>query len=416
MDKVSLIALGRQHLAAAHNASSGRSAHTVCGGHQHALRQTLIALTANTSLDDHESPGEATLQVLYGRVRLTSPDTSWDGRPGDHLVIPGVTEDRTVVGDVLLGIGARTVKEAVRWAASARAVVVLIRDGDDDTTFCGADEGVAVTVVDPAVTWSELAAIIYGLMMEGRETESGRGPTDLSALADSLAEAIGGAVIIEDRLSRVLAYSRRHQNADPARVATILERQAPEQMRAFFDARGVYTHLAASDEPMFVDQDSDHGMIGRMVVAVRSGRELMGSGMGGVSGAVRWGRAHRIRRRRPHRGPAPVALPCQRRPGTPGRIRTGDSAAGGHRGCGHRGQPTRPPHTPLRVIAVQAFTGAERDASLLLAFERATTGFGWSRPGRSAVAGNSVYTLLPGKPTATARKWSPVCKRRCLNA
>jgi len=63
------------------------------------------------------------------------------------------------------------------------------------------------------------------------------------------------------------------------------------------------------------------------------------------------------------------------------------------------------PHTLLRVIAVQAFIGTERDASLLLAFERATTGFGWSRPGRSALAGNTVYTLLPGEPSATARKW-----------
>ena len=58
------------------------------------------------------------------------------------------------------------------------------------------------------------------------------------------------------------------------------------------------------------------------------------------------------------------------------------------------------PHSLLRVIAVQAFIGTERDASLLLAFERATTGFGWSRPGRSALAGNTVYTLLPGEPSA----------------
>ena len=69
MDKVSLTALGRQHLAAAHDAHSGRSAHTVYGGHQHTLRHTLIALTAGTRLDDHESLGEATLQVLRGRVR-----------------------------------------------------------------------------------------------------------------------------------------------------------------------------------------------------------------------------------------------------------------------------------------------------------------------------------------------------------
>jgi hypothetical protein len=43
------------------------------------------------------------------------------------------------------------------------AVVVLVRGDDDDTAFGGANEGVAVMVVDPAVSWSELAAVIYGL-------------------------------------------------------------------------------------------------------------------------------------------------------------------------------------------------------------------------------------------------------------
>lgn len=88
MDKVSLTVLSRQQLAAAHDSPSGRSAHTVYGGHQHTLRQTVIALTAGTRLDDHDSPGEATLQVLHGRVQLTSANTRWDGRLGDHLVIP----------------------------------------------------------------------------------------------------------------------------------------------------------------------------------------------------------------------------------------------------------------------------------------------------------------------------------------
>jgi quercetin dioxygenase-like cupin family protein len=98
MDKVSLTVLARRHLAVAHDAHSG-STHTVYGGHQHTLRQTLIALTAGSSLDDHESPGEATLQVLHGRVRLTSPDTSWDGRPGDHLVIPATRHGLLAVDD-----------------------------------------------------------------------------------------------------------------------------------------------------------------------------------------------------------------------------------------------------------------------------------------------------------------------------
>ena len=74
VEKTSLTALVRQHLALAAAASSGRSAHTVYGGHEHTLRQTMIALAAGRALDDHENPGEATLQVLHGRVRLTTAD------------------------------------------------------------------------------------------------------------------------------------------------------------------------------------------------------------------------------------------------------------------------------------------------------------------------------------------------------
>jgi hypothetical protein len=322
------------------------------------------------------------------------------------VIMHELVEDRTVVGDVLLGIGARSVKLAVRWAASARAVVVLIRGGDDDdTAFSGAAEGVAVMVVDPAMSWSELAAVIYGLVLEGRETESGRGPTDLFALTDSLAEAIGGAVIIEDRLSRVLAYSKLHQHADPARVATILERQAPEQMRAFFDARGVYTHLAASDEPLFVTQDTEHGMTGRMVVAVRSGRELMGSVWvactAPLEGAALTALADGARTVALHLLRSRASADLERQVETELVIRLLEGTADAATAASRLGLP----HSLLRVIAVQAFLGAERDAALLVAFERATTGFGWSRPGRSALAGNTVYTLLPGEEAETARRW-----------
>ena len=43
MEKISLTALAREHLETARATTSGRSAHTVYGGHEHSLRQTLIA-------------------------------------------------------------------------------------------------------------------------------------------------------------------------------------------------------------------------------------------------------------------------------------------------------------------------------------------------------------------------------------
>jgi quercetin dioxygenase-like cupin family protein len=39
-------------------------------------------------LSEHENPGEATVYVLSGRVRLTADGQSWDGRTGDLVVVP----------------------------------------------------------------------------------------------------------------------------------------------------------------------------------------------------------------------------------------------------------------------------------------------------------------------------------------
>lgn len=68
--------------------SAHRAALTLCGGSGTVLRQTAIALLADSTLSDHENPGEATLQVLVGRVRLTWSDGSVDLDTGGHVVIP----------------------------------------------------------------------------------------------------------------------------------------------------------------------------------------------------------------------------------------------------------------------------------------------------------------------------------------
>jgi quercetin dioxygenase-like cupin family protein len=86
--KMSLDALAREHVARAGADTTGRSSETVFGGHERTLRQTLIALKAGQSMSEHENPGEATLFVLKGRMRLIGEDTSWDGRTGDLLIVP----------------------------------------------------------------------------------------------------------------------------------------------------------------------------------------------------------------------------------------------------------------------------------------------------------------------------------------
>lgn len=88
MKKFSLTAIARTQMQTAATVSSGRAASTVFGGHEHTLRQTVIGLAAGTELKEHINPGEATVMVLSGRIRLNSGGESWEARTGDLLAMP----------------------------------------------------------------------------------------------------------------------------------------------------------------------------------------------------------------------------------------------------------------------------------------------------------------------------------------
>ena len=102
MESHSLTVLATELLSAAKTASNGRGARTIYGGRDHALRQTLMALTAGRGLAEHQSPGEATLQVLVGRVRLTAGCDSWEGSAGDYVHIPPDRHSLDAIDDAVI--------------------------------------------------------------------------------------------------------------------------------------------------------------------------------------------------------------------------------------------------------------------------------------------------------------------------
>jgi quercetin dioxygenase-like cupin family protein len=109
MQKLSLDALAREQLDAARRSPAGRAAHTAVGGHEHVMRQTVIALLSGRTLAEHVNPGEATVQVLLGRVRLVSGDEAWEGRHGDLLIVPPAPHSLEALEDaaVLLSVAKR---------------------------------------------------------------------------------------------------------------------------------------------------------------------------------------------------------------------------------------------------------------------------------------------------------------------
>ncbi|MER7132935.1 PucR family transcriptional regulator [Streptosporangium saharense] len=325
------------------------------------------------------------------------------------VVVHDPTDTRPATGDVFLSVGVDSAAEGIRLARAARAVAMLVRASPplDEVVLAEAVEaGIAVLLVEPEVSWSQLSGVVYGLVLEGRETDAGRGPTDLFAFADTLAAELGSAVTIEDQMSRVLAYSGSQQTADPARLETILGRRVPEAVRRLFEDKGVFAHLATSDEPLFVGPSPEQRIRGRMVVAVRAGRELLGSiwvecerpladrRRTVLADGARAVALHLLRSR--------VSADLERQVESDLVIRLLEGTADAHAVITRLGLP----RGRFRVIALQAHIAEERHAAVLLAFERATTGFGWSRPGRSTLFGNTLYTLLPcGNDVTPALDW-----------
>jgi quercetin dioxygenase-like cupin family protein len=80
-------------------AGGGHTAETVVGGHELALRQTMVAMVEGSALGEHESPEQATVYVLRGRVRMRAGGDTWEGRSGDLLVVPKMRHDLEALED-----------------------------------------------------------------------------------------------------------------------------------------------------------------------------------------------------------------------------------------------------------------------------------------------------------------------------
>lgn len=99
METISLSELADELMMLARAASNKRFARTIFGGRDRALRQTVIAMCGGARMAEHKNPGEATLQLLSGRIEMRGLTRSWKLTPGDIVGIPDELHSVEVLED-----------------------------------------------------------------------------------------------------------------------------------------------------------------------------------------------------------------------------------------------------------------------------------------------------------------------------
>ncbi|MBW5484390.1 cupin [Streptomyces bambusae] len=95
-----LNALADEHLALAREHPHGRSAHLVL--RDQPLRQSVIALVAGTTLDEHLTPPAASLQVMRGTVRVVAASGEIELGPGTLHLLPPDPHSLTALTDAVV--------------------------------------------------------------------------------------------------------------------------------------------------------------------------------------------------------------------------------------------------------------------------------------------------------------------------
>jgi hypothetical protein len=83
-----LAAIADDLLGRATAAPAGRAALTLVTGAGAPLKQTMLALRSGEQMAEYDAPGAATLQVVRGRVRLSTDGERWELGQGDHAAQP----------------------------------------------------------------------------------------------------------------------------------------------------------------------------------------------------------------------------------------------------------------------------------------------------------------------------------------
>jgi hypothetical protein len=209
---------------------------------------------------------------------------------GGIVIHDPVDEEQLPPHALVLGVGLTTPEQIAAvlrelGAQKASGLVVRAPVPIDPVLRAALDEtGVALLGLTRGASWTQVAAMLRSMLAEGdvrvaeAETLGGLPAGDLFALANAVAALIDAPVTIEDRNSRVLAFSGRQDEADPSRIETVIGRRVPDRYARILNERGAFGDLYRSDAPIYIEAPPDDRFsLDRVAIAVRAGDEILGS-------------------------------------------------------------------------------------------------------------------------------------------
>jgi hypothetical protein len=244
---------------------------------------------ARQSSDAAVGPPQATLRTIISAVDVI--DLVCSPRGDDVPVAGTVIHDPAAPpplnpGCVVFGVGApgRSAEaiDLIGRAGAAQAAAVALKFSAAPTTKlrkAAETAGVAVLALPAEITWSQAYSLVRTAVVSATEVHTADEDVplgDLFALASAIAAMVGGAVTIEDRQSRVLAYSSQDEGVDEPRRQTILGRRVPEEWLDRLEDAGVFKRLWAGDVVRY-QAGPGFDLRPRLAVAVRAGDSILGS-------------------------------------------------------------------------------------------------------------------------------------------
>lgn len=237
--------------------------------------------------------GDTLLELLAG-------DPAHDGEIGGVVIHDPDDEPVHPAGALVLAVGVRSgeLPELVREVGRRGAVGLVVRAPvvlTDALAAAVEESRTALLGLRRGATWAQLTALLRSLLAEGdigpaeAETLGGLPSGDLFAVANAIGALLDAPVTIEDRSSRVLAFSGRQDEADASRVETVIGRQVPERYARMLTDLGVFRELYREHRPVVVDParlDEDRISKQRVAIAVRAGDEVLGSIWAAMDGEV----------------------------------------------------------------------------------------------------------------------------------